>query len=94
MKNCFDSDCRSWSVNDTFTGVKAPMPKHFKRKTWKDGNSPVELLREQLSDLEIVWDGQWGLERLQNELKGVKDFLRRKNEADKRRAEEIKNRER
>ncbi len=69
------------------------MPKHFKKKTWKKGNSPVELLREELDNLDIVWDGQWGLYKLQNEVKGAKEFLRRQNEAEKRRAEELKNRE-
>ena len=69
------------------------MPKHFKKKTWKDGNSPVDTLRKQLDNLDIVWDDQWGLKRLQNELKGVKDFLRRQADAEARRAQEIKDME-
>jgi hypothetical protein len=82
-----------WYVGDTFKGIAPPAPKHFEKVTWKKDNSPIDLLREKLDGHDIVWDKAWGLERLNDELRAVENFLRRKAEADKRREEEIKNRE-
>jgi hypothetical protein len=81
---------RWWDVGDEYTGVDAPAPKHFVKMTKKGGN-PIEVAREALEEMDIVWAPDWDLKRLLNEAALVRDHVRRTAEAKRRREEDARN---
>ena len=88
IKTCLDADQRYWTVGDIFQGVAAPT-KHFKKITGKNPN-PLAEMRKKLENLGIHWSPDWSLHTLQKEVGVAEDFLRRKDDAERRKENETK----